>query len=95
MAKKTPAWQHLDHNLRLPPHRLVLLAIFRHGAGRRHHHRHAAGGRPRHEAADFLEAGDVTPLSRFRSGSTDENDNEDEDDNKTSTFLLEVFLSKL
>ena len=26
-------------------HRLVLLAVFHHGAGRHHHHRHAAGRR--------------------------------------------------
>ena len=31
-------------------HRLVLLAVLRDGAGRRHHHRHAAGRRARHEA---------------------------------------------
>ena len=40
--RETPARQYLDHDLRLPPHRVVLLAIFHPGAGRRHHHRHAA-----------------------------------------------------
>ena len=53
--RETPARQHLDHDLRLPPHRVVLLAIFHPGAGRRHHHRHAAGRRARHEAADIFE----------------------------------------
>ena len=43
--RETPARQYQDHDLRLPAHRLGLLAIFRHGAGRRHHHRHAAGRR--------------------------------------------------
>ena len=43
--------------------RLVLLAVLRHGAGRHHHHRHAAGRRARHEAdAGIPEAGDVVTL---------------------------------
>ena len=42
---------------------VVLLAVFRDGAGRHHHHRHAAGRRPRHEAPPvFLKAGDVVTL---------------------------------
>jgi len=48
--REAPARQHQDHDLRLRTHRLVLLAVFRHGAGRHHHHRHAAGRRARHEA---------------------------------------------
>ena len=44
-------------------HRLVLLAIFRHGARRRHHHRHAAGvGLGMKPEPKFLKAGDVVTL---------------------------------
>ena len=60
------ARQHQDHDLRLPPHRLVLLAVFRAGARRRHHHRHAARRRSRHEAA----ASTSRPATWSRSAST-------------------------
>jgi len=53
----------LRHDLRLPPHRLGLLAIFRPGARRRHHHRHAAGvGLGMKPEPKFLKAGDVVTL---------------------------------
>ena len=48
--REAPARQHQDHDLRHRAHRLVLLAVLRDGAGRRDHHRHAAGRRARHEA---------------------------------------------
>ncbi len=61
--REAPARQHQDHDLRLPLHRLVLLAVLRAGAGRRDRHRHAAGRRARHEAEpQFLKAGDVVTL---------------------------------
>ena len=44
-------------------HRLVVLAVFHHGARRHHRHRHAAGRGARHEAEPkFLKAGDVVEL---------------------------------
>ena len=48
---EAPARQHQDDDLRLPAHRLVLLAVLRARARRRDHHRHAARRRSRHEAA--------------------------------------------
>ena len=48
-------------------HRLVLLAVLRDGAGRHHHHRHAAGRRPRHEAGAEIPA---RPATSSRSAST-------------------------
>ena len=61
--REAPARQHQDHDLRHRAHRLVLLAVLRHGAGRRHHHRHAAGRRARHEAHPvWLKAGDTVSL---------------------------------
>jgi 2-keto-4-pentenoate hydratase/2-oxohepta-3-ene-1,7-dioic acid hydratase in catechol pathway len=55
--QETPARQHLDHDLRLPAHRLGLFAVFRHGAGRCHHHRHATGRRARHQARTKIPQG--------------------------------------
>ncbi|CAA9320973.1 MAG: Fumarylacetoacetate hydrolase family protein, partial [uncultured Microvirga sp.] len=46
-----------DHDFRLRPDRLLHLALHDPGAGRRHHHRHAAGGRARDEAAAVPEGG--------------------------------------
>ena len=49
--RAAPDRQHQDHDLRRRTHRVVLLAVLRHGAGRHHHHRHAAGRGAGHEAA--------------------------------------------
>ena len=54
---ETPARQHQDHGVRCRAYRLVLLAILRDGAGRRHRHRHAAGRRARHEAGAGMAQG--------------------------------------
>ena len=47
-----PEGQHQDHDLRRRRDRVVVLAVFHHGAGRHHRHRHAVGRGARHEAAE-------------------------------------------
>ena len=64
--RETPARQHLDHDLRLPTHRLGLLAIFRIGARRCHYHRHATGRRARHQARTKIPQGRRRSHARHR-----------------------------
>ena len=54
--------QHQDDGVRRRRDRLVVLAVFHHGAGRHHRHRHAVGRGARHEAAEVPQVGDVVEL---------------------------------